>query len=365
MNAATNNAAITDVATGSSGLWLSPQVVAALIALGGVILGLVARDIFMAAHLARKKRADEIADRKEAARKAHRDLVRLYADPLKDAVTSLKFRLHEIVEKKQARYLLADAPKIPFLEYKRISTLYRIAAVLGWIRAIRRERSYLDPDQAASSVEMHAIGELEAALADGTHVELQRLEELSALWAVPAIEPARKDHIANLIDGERADFLAKQGALSFRDLAEGDQAKLATRCADIIRREAGVEIDPERIAAASEQASITFGIKEAYIYRDWQAAIGDLMLQDDKGGARHFSVIGFGLFEDMLIAAQRKKGSTAMRWFDRLERLIHDLDMTREDNFDARREQLRKLYRCCEKLETSLAERIATPPAVS
>ncbi|MDB5576651.1 MAG: hypothetical protein JWR80_1827, partial [Bradyrhizobium sp.] len=337
--------------------------VAALLALLGVVVGLVARDIVMAIYLARRKRADEIADKKEAEGKTHQDLVRLYSDPLKDAVTSLKYRLHEIVEKKQGRYLLADAPNIPFLEYKRISTLYRIAAVLGWIRAIRRERSYLDPKQAAGSVEMKAIGELEEALADGTHVELQRLEELSALWNVTSIDRQLKGHIASLIDGERADYLAAKDALSFRDLSEADQAELAERCADIIRREAGVDIAPDLIAATAKQTAVTLGIKEAYIYRDWQTAIGDLMLQDGKGGDRHFSVIGFGMFEDMFIDAHKKKRSNVTRWFDRLERLIHDLDMTREDMFDARREQLRKLYACCVKLEAGLAERIIAPPA--
>lgn len=360
MNAPIENVA---EAAGTSGawLWLSPQVVAALIALGGVILGLIARDIFMAAHLVRKKRADEIADRKEAAGKVHRDLVRLYADPLKEAVTSLKYRLKEIVEEQQARYLLAEAPRTLFFEYKRISTLYRIAVVLGWIRAIRRERSYLDPERAASSVEMQAIGELEKALADGNHVELQRLDELSAIWDVPAVDDKKKKRISNLIDGARAEFLAAKDALSFRDLTAAEQAELASQCADIIRREAGVEIDDDRIVASAEKTADTFGIKEAYLYRDWQAAIGDLMLQEDKVGARHFSVIGFGQFEDMVIAAQKKKRPAAMRWFDRLERLIHDLDMTRSDTFDARREQLRRLLACCETLETSLAERIAAP----
>lgn len=112
-------------------MFVSPQVVAAAIALVGVLIGLAARDIVMALYLARKKRADELADKREAVREAHQDLVRLYANPLKDSVTSLRYRLHEIVEKKQARYLRSDAPSIPFLEYKRISTLYRIAAVLG------------------------------------------------------------------------------------------------------------------------------------------------------------------------------------------------------------------------------------------
>src|SRR6185312_8626296 len=115
------------------GLILPPAIIAALIALVGVVVGLVARDVVMAIYLARKKRTEDLADHEAAARRAHRDLVRLYSDPLRMAVRSLRFRLHEIVVKKQGRYLRSDAPRIPFMTYKRISTLYRIAALLGWI----------------------------------------------------------------------------------------------------------------------------------------------------------------------------------------------------------------------------------------
>lgn len=344
-------------AAATAGVWVSPQVVSALLALAGVMVGLFARDIVMAIYLARRKRADEIADKKDAAGKAHQDLVRLYSDPLKDAVTSLKYRLQEIVEKKQASYLLASAPKIPFLEYKRISTLYRIACVLGWIRAMRRERSYLDPKQASTSVEMQAINEFEAALADGAHVELQRLEELTALWRVSSIDLKTKSHIANLIDDRRAAYLANKEVLSSRDLSDKDQLELAEQCADIIRNEANTEVPAELVTATAKQAAITLGIKEAYIYRDWQAAIGDLMLSQDTSGNRHFSVLGFGAFEDMILDAQKDKQSNVARWFNRLEGLIHDLDMVHEGIFDARREQLRNLYQCCLKLEAGLQER--------
>ncbi|RJF93190.1 hypothetical protein D3876_02180 [Sphingomonas cavernae] len=313
----------------------------------------------MAIYLASRKRADEVADKKEADKRAHKDLVRLYADPLKDAVTSLKHRLHEIVEKKQSRYLRSDAPNIPFLEYKRISTLYRIAALLGWIRAIRRERSYLDPDQASASSEMQAIAELEGALADGTHVELQRLEELLGLWRVHSMDEAVKSVAANLVDGERAEYLAGKGVLGARDLTDADQVELAERCAAIVRQKASVDIPKALVKATAGEAAVIFGIKEAYIYRDWQAAIGDLMLLEDKTAARHFSVLGFGAFENMFLEAATQVDEASGRWFGRLQALVHDLDMAHEGMFDARREQIRKLYQCCAKLESALVERLS------
>ncbi|WP_269583141.1 hypothetical protein [Roseibium sp. Sym1] len=341
-----------------AGLWVSPRVVSTLLALSGVIVGLVARDVVMAIYLARRKRFEELADKKNSAREAHLDLVRLYSDPLKDAVTSLKYRLQEIVEKKQASYLLASAPEIPFLEYKRISTLYRIACVLGWIRAIRRERSYLDPQQAAASIEMQAITEFEGALADGAHVELQRLEELTVLWHVSSIDGEAKTRIASLIDSKRAAYLAAKEVLSPRDLSENDQCELAEQCAEIIRSKASVDIPESLVSATAKQAAVIFGIKEAYIYRDWQAAIGDMMIAQEIGGKRHFSVHGFGTFEDMFLDARKDKGSSTARWLNRLEGLIHDLDMVHEGLFDARREQIHKLYQCCIKLEAGLQKRI-------
>jgi len=341
------------------GVLLTPPVVAALIALTGVLFGLVARDIVMAIYLARKKRADEIADKKVADLKIYRDLVRLYSDPLREAVRSLRFRLDEIVEKKQGRYLRSDAPNTAFSTYKRISTLYRIAVLLGWIRAIRRERSYLDPDQASTSPEMQLIADLEGALADGTHVEMQRLDELSNLWRVRSVDESAKSHIANLIDAELAQYLARKGMLGARDLSTEEQIELAEGCAEIVRQLASVDIPTALVIATASQASIIFGIKEAYIYRDWQAAIGDLMLAEDKIGVRHFGVIGFGAFEDMFLDAEQKKERTGLaRWFDRLEALVHDLDMTHESIFDARRDQLCKIYQCCKNLEAALDERM-------
>lgn len=332
----------------------NPSIIAAFIALSGVIVGAIMSG-GVAIHLARAKRSQEIEDKKQAANETQQDLIRLYSDPLIDATSSLKYRLIEILDKNQARYLLIGTPKSSFFNYKRISTLYRIAALLAWIRAVRRERSYLDPKQASESEVMKTISKLESALADGAHVELQRLEELLNLWRVKSMDQSVKIKIASLIDGERVEFLASNGVLAARDLPKLDQEELSKRCADIVRRLASVEIPNDVVIRLSDHVSVIFGIKEAYIYRDWQAAIGDLMLQDDKIGSRHFSVIGFGAFEAMFLKAyDRDEATDARRWLDRLKALVHDLDVEREGIFDARREQLRKLYQCCIDLEKAL-----------
>ena len=66
-----------------------------------------------------------------------------YAQPLAADAVNLLWRLDEILFKGRAQYLHEDAPPTAFNVYKRISTCYRVAAVLGWVRAIELEQSYL------------------------------------------------------------------------------------------------------------------------------------------------------------------------------------------------------------------------------
>jgi hypothetical protein len=194
----------------------------ALIALAGAGVGIIVRDVFMALLTASAKREQELKDRAKQRAQERVDLVRLYADPLRIAARALKFRLNEIIDHGPARYLLAETIKTSFVEYKRISTLYRLAALLGWIRAFRRERAYLDPEARTSDeLESSALESIEKALADGQHVELQRLDELLDLWKVSAhdgLDAASKSRMASEIDAIRQEFLTKRDKISTSDL---------------------------------------------------------------------------------------------------------------------------------------------------
>ncbi|MGC1586005.1 MAG: hypothetical protein WA791_09905, partial [Rhodomicrobium sp.] len=99
-------------------------------------------------------------------------------------------------------------------------------------------------------------------------------------------------------------------------------------------------------------------IKEAYIYRDWQAAIGDLMITGVTAGPRRFDVIGYGVFETRYLDSQSiEPGVGDRRWFDRLESLFHDLDMSKTGLFDARRQQVENPRQACSELEKQLTEK--------
>ncbi|WPZ34524.1 hypothetical protein T8K17_25285 [Thalassobaculum sp. OXR-137] len=344
---------------------MEPQVVGAFISLGSVIIGLVIRDIVMALHLSKQKRetdAQEKAD--EHARQRH-DLVKLYADPLRESVISLRNRLSEITNTAQGRYLRADAPPSPFTEYKRISTIYRLAVVLGWVQAFRRERSYLDPATTASADEAgKVIGGIEVALADGQHVEQQRLEELASLWKVaPHLlsDSACTASLATEIDAARREFLREKDRLSPSDLEPADQFGLALRCANLIGNITKSDIPEGLVRATTEEATVYLGIKEAYIYRDWQCAIGDMMISTSGIGGRRFDVMGYRDFEERYLAAAAQDGDTPdKRWFGRLDAIFHDLDMQKSGIFDARREQVRKLYSSCNGLQEYLDRKLET-----
>lgn len=67
---------------------------------------------------------------------------RSYADPLTSAATHLLWRLNEIFYK-ESYYLKPEGEPTEFERYKQISTLYRMASLLGWIQAYRRELAFL------------------------------------------------------------------------------------------------------------------------------------------------------------------------------------------------------------------------------
>ncbi len=59
------------------------------------------------------------------------------------ASESLAWRLREILSFNGA-FLLPEAPMNGFFKYKFDSTVYRLCALLGWIRAAQKEQSYLE-----------------------------------------------------------------------------------------------------------------------------------------------------------------------------------------------------------------------------
>lgn len=345
----------------------------ALIGFGGVVLGLLIRDALLPLYFFRKKRETELEDqfqRRRAELEAQyrneliqaRDTVRLYADPLLQSCTSLNFRLKEVLEQKgRATFLLPQTPQSEFVVYKRISTLYRLAALLAWIRAYRTERSYLDPNDVGvrpSEIE-GAVQDIELALADGPHVETQRLNELLRIWvpSCPAISEQDGRDLAIAIDNVLRSILTQEGKTYASELTDNAKEQLCSAAAAIISRGLNVNIPPELITGERSRAIIFFGIKEAYVYRDWQQAIGDLLLIKLTGTPRRFDVMGYAQFESFFLGSDQAQ-ETERRWIRRLDKVFAGLEPDKEDVFDARRDQLKRVSQAAERLQRVLEEKI-------
>ena len=122
-----------------------------------------------------------------------RGIYEKYAQPLAADAVNLIWRLDEILFERRGQYLREDAPITPFNEYKQISTCYRIAAILGWIRAIRLEQSYLFyGDQPAVDALRRAVVDFESALADSPRVEIEILNNLARVWDIKLPETPRR-----------------------------------------------------------------------------------------------------------------------------------------------------------------------------
>src|SRR5262245_48575627 len=100
---------------------------AALLTLSGVLASLIIRDVVVQLYTFRKKRDFELLDqlwkrnqeletqRHNELIRAH-DVVRLYADPLLQSCTSLRFRLQEVIQQKgRATFLLPHTPQSEFV----------------------------------------------------------------------------------------------------------------------------------------------------------------------------------------------------------------------------------------------------------
>ncbi|WP_204283133.1 hypothetical protein, partial [Klebsiella pneumoniae] len=86
------------------------------------------------------------------------------------------------IDKRHA-FLKTSTLPLDFNAYKRISTLYRIATLIGWIRGMNLELRALPRGKTNVATPISKqIAAFQKALADGPHVELHRLTRLSALW---------------------------------------------------------------------------------------------------------------------------------------------------------------------------------------
>ncbi len=232
-----------------------------------------------------------------------RDIYEKYAQPLGADAANLLWRLNEIFFDQRAHYLRENAPPTPFNEYKVISTCYRIAVLLGWIRAIRLEQSYLlFGDSATFDNIRDAVSRLEIALANSPPVEIEAMKSLARIWNIDLPnDPEHAKRIAAQVNAELQYFLS-EFALNryeqFADLGKSKGREVARRAADAMARDGRGSASCGRPSARDLAGGLRcISVKQAWIYREWQQVIGNLMIREIGGAVRRFDIIGYGEFE--------------------------------------------------------------------
>ena len=344
---------------------MDSQFAAGLFAFCGATCGALVGAL-SAVYLHRKSAEENFQQREEKARQHRKDVFRLYADPLHSAVGSLRWRLKEIIEEPGRQiYLSTQAPHTPYHVYKYHGTVYRLVAVLGWIRAFRRERALLDPAQKPDNDKItDHIEALEKALADGAHIELQRLEEITALVgkgvSLPDDEKAQKDLAIGLENLMRSN-LHGAGVSTPNDLEADGQACLVKDVCEYLAKKLHGDFPVELAQEHKQEVCKVLGIREANLYRDWQAALGDMVITDSRlSEGRRFDVMGFRDFEKQFNEVFQDDDHRDKAWITRVRELFDDLDVQRHGMFDARREQMRNIFAKLGELEAALSAKIET-----
>ncbi len=274
-----------------------------------------------------------------------RDIYEKYAQPLGTDAANLLWRLNEIFFDQRAHYLRENAPPTPFNEYKVISTCYRIAVLLGWIRAIRLEQSYLlFGDSATFDNIRDAVSRMEIALADSPPVEIETMKSLARIWNIDLPnDHERARRTAAQVSAELQHFLSEFSLTrheQFADLKESKGKEVARRVADVMARELGVQpLGEARLQETWQEALRCIGVKQAWIYREWQQTIGNLMIREIGGAARRFDIIGYGEFEAMVRDPKMEKNEPLTR----LRHMIVGIDVNQPVSTDYRVTQLRLL----------------------
>lgn len=266
------------------------------------------------------------------------DAVKKYANPIIHSSEQLAWRLHEILSFNGA-YLLPNAPQNGFFKYKFESTVYRLCALLGWIQAAKKEQSYIQGIKTKHHTRVqNAINEFHKRLADGSHLEVSIIDELAKLY---------KLNLGSLTPNERSLLGVQMETIIFRyipdavkknvSLLQRDQQTLMLReimdcvCSKSKLTKVKTQVIEENLSTAINEVSREY----CWIYRDWQSAIGDEMIQPIQGANRRFDVIGFSTFQE------KHKDN---EWLKRVDNLFANLDVSVEDRFDTRVTQLKELF---------------------
>lgn len=289
------------------------------------------------------------------------DVFKLYGEPLALSVRSMAFRLKEIFQY-NARYFRSSTPPNEKHRYHYVSTLYRLCSVMGWIRAASREQASLDVADKRFNLEIdRSLKAFQSTLSENKQINGSLIQFLCQQWnlSCETIEAEDMARWEEKIDGMIWQALHDQKENTLHEIHEEKfQLSLITDVSEFLAK--ALEQDPVPTDTLSSNRSKAFGAlgrKEAWIFRDWQYAIGDMMIRENNSefSPRRLEVIGYREFEDLFLKLENDPRHN--RWIERVDRLFRNLNLSSDDRIDARPQQLKNilssLIRLLEVLENA------------
>lgn len=182
------------------------------------------------------------------------------------------------------------------------------------------------------------------------------------LWGLPRILDSRIElRVAVAVEHCIKHALHASPVIAVTELDREAQARLCFEVAKEISSKGNSPAVPAEVLLETQSRSVRqIAIREAWLYRDWQAAIGDMMIRETKIGNRCFEVLGYGEFEEMLLAPSKAQ----FRSLCRLAMLFEKINIDCDDPFDARPAAIRKLFEATAHMIVALADAPASHSAV-
>ena len=279
---------------------------------------------------------------RRAKNRSDAEIFQKYIGPLADACAKLMWRCKEVFVDDRHAFLKLSTLPTGYNSYKRLSTLYRIASLIGLVRGMDLELSSLaahNPGYAPPIAKQ--IAAFCSALADGPAVERDRLIQLCRIWSISidgvvesrlaAIEARTEVKLHGLLSEQLSDID------NLSSLDRNSQGWLVEQLSRFVAAELGAERPSQDLVfKGREEAISSLSYREALIFREWQDAIGDAVIDRDPDSPRKFRIIGFAGFVDLI-------ASSPHLWFMTFSTSLDDIDFENPNRRDFRAHQLRNI----------------------
>jgi len=291
--------------------------------------------------------------RRHSDQRKTKDIYTKFSAPLAESCEGFIRRLSEIIDSTPSVQYFEEIHSFPYAFYKRKSTSYRLARVLGYIKLMEDELRFLpQPNKVTHLAVRDAIVKFQRALADGDRVETLRLYEI--------LTGGRSDNEST--DDQRViirravqdleffqkSFVHSEGAEYPNGLSPKKKREFARGVYELLE----TYFDKSRLRYFLDERELCDRLshREVWIYRDLQAGIGSAMINKAVDGRR--DIIGYHQFLELVDEKNSDKYSIFKPTLD----LFKSMNCSPNDSRDHRFSQIKDLRANACRLFTALCD---------